>query len=78
MTTNVPVGRDAVAPAGDAGSAAARLVWIQLPGPGIDDETARLLEQGVGGVVLFGANIAGPEQLRLLTAELRRRAPGPR
>ena len=77
MTTNVPVGRDAVAPAGDAGSAAARLVWIQLPGPGIDDETARLLEQGVGGVVLFGANIAGPEQLRLLTAELRRRAPGP-
>ena len=56
---------------------AARLVWVQLPGTEIDAETARSLEEGVGGVVLFGANITGTEQLRRLTGELRRRAQGP-
>lgn len=58
-------------------STAARLVWIGLPGPEVDEESAALLGMGVGGVVLFSRNITGAEQLRGLTADLRRRASGP-
>ena len=58
-------------------STAARLVWIALPGPEIDEESAALLERGVGGVVLFSRNITGAEQVRLLTAGLRQKAAGP-
>ena len=59
----------------DARSAAARLMWIVLEGPAIDDEAAHLLEAGAGGVVLFSKNITGVEQLARLTADLRRAAP---
>nr|MBA2255067.1 glycoside hydrolase family 3 protein [Chloroflexota bacterium] len=76
-STTIPGDVGAPAPVPDAASAAARLVWIQLPGPQIDDATAQLLRQGVGGVVLFGANIEGHEQLRRLTADLREVAAGP-
>jgi beta-N-acetylhexosaminidase len=55
----------------------ARLMWIVLEGPAIDAEADALLRRGVGGVILFSRNITGIEQLRDLTAELRRRAPGP-
>lgn len=58
-------------------STAARLVWIALPGPEIDEESAALLEWGVGGVVLFSRNITGAEQVRRLTAGLRQKAAGP-
>jgi beta-N-acetylhexosaminidase len=60
-----------------ASHAAARLVWIALPGPQVDEASAALLERGAGGVVLFSRNISGAEQLKGLTAELRRRAAGP-
>jgi beta-N-acetylhexosaminidase len=55
----------------------ARLLWIALEGTGIDDEADALLQAGAGGVVLFSRNITGVDQLRDLTAELRRRAIGP-
>ncbi len=61
----------------DAASAAARLVWMVLPGPELDDDSRALLDRGVGGVVLFSANITGAAQLIGLTAELRRCAAGP-
>lgn len=55
---------------------AAGLVWIALPGPELDDASAELLRRGAGGVVLFSRNITGAEQVRQLTAELRRVARG--
>lgn len=61
----------------DAASAAAALTWMELPGPEVDDASGTLLDQGIGGVVLFGANIRRVDQLRQLTAELRERARGP-
>ncbi len=61
----------------DAASAAARLTWMVLPGPELDDESRTLLERGIGGVVLFSANITGAAQLSGLSAELRRCAVGP-
>ena len=60
----------------DARSAAARLMWIVLDGPQIDEEARSLLEAGAGGVVLFSRNITGAEQLARLTADLGRRARG--
>jgi beta-N-acetylhexosaminidase len=60
-----------------ADSTAARLVWICLDGPQVDDDAAALLERGVSGVVLFSRNITGVDQLRGLTSELRGRARGP-
>ena len=59
------------------GAPVAQLLWIGLPGVDVDAESARLLEVGVGGVVLFSQNITGAGQVRELTDELRRRAPGP-
>ena len=61
----------------DSRSAAARLVWIALPGPDVDDESRALLARGAGGVVLFGRNITSGEQLARLTADLRRVAHAP-
>ena len=55
----------------------ARLIWIVLEGPTVDQEADALLRAGAGGVVLFSRNITGAEQLRALTAELRGRARGP-
>jgi beta-N-acetylhexosaminidase len=73
MTASVRQARDQAG----ATSTAARLVWIGLPGPEVDTESAALIERGVGGVVLFSRNITGAEQLRRLTTDLRRRAAGP-
>jgi beta-N-acetylhexosaminidase len=39
------------------------------------DWLRRWLDEGLGGVLLFAANIAGPEQLRALTADLRTHNP---
>jgi beta-N-acetylhexosaminidase len=39
------------------------------------DWLRRWLDDGLGGVLLFASNIAGPEQLRTLTAELRSHNP---
>jgi beta-N-acetylhexosaminidase len=41
--------------------------YIGLPGPELDDETRALLtEIKPGGVIIFGRNVTGPEQLRRL------------
>jgi beta-N-acetylhexosaminidase len=61
----------------DVAATAARLVWIALPGPEIDDSSAELLRRGVGGVVLFSRNLGSAGQVRQLTTDLRRLAPGP-
>lgn len=55
----------------------ARLLWIVLEGPEIDDEADALLRAGAGGVVLFSRNITGADGLRTLTAKLRERSSGP-
>ena len=42
-----------------------------FPGLSVPDWILRALERGLAGVTLFGPNIAGPEQVRALTAALR-------
>src|SRR3989442_13185215 len=44
-----------------------QLFYIGLPGTELDEEARTLLtEVKPGGVVIFGRNVSGPEQLRLL------------
>src|SRR3984893_9342807 len=41
--------------------------YIGLPGPELDDETRSLISEiKPGGVIIFGRNVTGPEQLRRL------------
>ena len=47
----------------------------RFPGTTPPDWLRRWLDDGLGGVLLFAANIAGPEQLRALAAELRAHNP---
>jgi beta-N-acetylhexosaminidase len=61
----------------DLARAAARLVTVGFAGRELDGETSRLLELGVGGVVLFARNVEAPAQVLALTRELKRRAPEP-
>jgi beta-N-acetylhexosaminidase len=56
---------------------AARLVWASINGPTLDEDARALLAAGIGGVVLFSRNIASPEQLRALCADIRAAAAGP-
>ena len=58
-------------------TAVARLMWIALDGTEIDPAADALLRAGVGGVVLFGRNIAGAHELRELIRALRDRAASP-
>lgn len=48
----------------------------RFPGTTPPDWLRRWLDDGLGGVLLFAANIAGPEQLGALAAELRAHNPG--
>ena len=42
-----------------------QLFFVGLPGPELDAETRQLLEEiQPGGIIIFGRNVAGPEQLR--------------
>ena len=41
-----------------------------LPGPTLDDVTRRWLDDGLGGLVLFAANVVSPEQLSHLTRDI--------
>lgn len=51
---------------------AGRLLFIGLPGTRLDRHTRALLKEvQPGGVVLFGRNIESPEQVALLTAQIR-------
>jgi len=61
----------------DLRRAAARLLTAGFAGQAPDDETERLLELGLGAVVLFSRNIEAPEQVLELTRALKRRAAGP-
>lgn len=51
---------------------AGRVLFIGIPGTRLDRRTRKLLnEVQPGGVVLFGRNIESPEQVALLTAQIR-------
>jgi beta-N-acetylhexosaminidase len=52
--------------------------FIGLPGTELDDATRDLiLEVQPGGIIIFGRNVAGPEQLRTLTDGVRELLPTP-
>ena len=61
----------------DLARRAASLLTVGFAGKTPDAETARLLDLGVGGVVLFARNVEAPAQVAELTRELKRRAAGP-
>jgi beta-N-acetylhexosaminidase len=50
---------------------------VGFPGCQLPDELRGLLEQGLGGVVLFPRNFSGAAQLQSLTSEIRRAASQP-
>lgn len=53
-----------------------QLFYIGLPGPDLDDETRALIQDiQPGGVILFGRNVAGPEQVRGLLDGVRELLP---
>ncbi len=55
-----------------------QFLFIGLPGTEFDDETRALVEYvKPGGVIIFGRNVAGPEQLRKLLDSVREVVPTP-
>jgi len=56
---------------------AARLLTVGFAGKVVDDDVAKLIDRGVGGVVLFARNVGTAEELAELTAALKRRAGRP-
>src|SRR5678810_849792 len=55
-----------------------QFLFIGLPGPELDAETRDLITQvQPGGVLIFGRNVAGPEQLRTLLDGVREIVPTP-
>jgi beta-N-acetylhexosaminidase len=53
-----------------------QLFYIGLPGPELDQETRALLEEvKPGGIIIFGRNVASPEQLRSLLDQARELLP---
>lgn len=53
-----------------------QLFYIGLPGTELDDETRALIEHiNPGGVIIFGRNVATPEQLRSLLDGIRKLVP---
>jgi beta-N-acetylhexosaminidase len=56
---------------------AARLLTVGFAGKTVDDDLARLIDRGVGGVILFARNVGTAEELAELTADLKRRAGRP-
>jgi beta-N-acetylhexosaminidase len=55
-----------------------QFLFIGLPGTEFDDETRALVEYvKPGGVIIFGRNVAGPEQLRALLDSVREVVPTP-
>lgn len=53
------------------------LLWIGFEGKIPTPEAARLIHQGVSGVILFARNVGTPDETRALIAELKAIAPGP-
>jgi beta-N-acetylhexosaminidase len=58
-------------------AAAARLLTVGFAGKIVDDDIGRLIDRGVGGVVLFSRNVGTAEEVADLTAALKRRAGRP-
>lgn len=55
-----------------------QLFYIGLPGTELDGDTRALIEEiKPGGVIIFGRNVASPEQLRQLLDEVREMLPTP-
>ncbi len=55
-----------------------QFLFIGLPGPELDADTRALIEEvKPGGVIIFGRNVAGPEQLRSLLDGVRELLPTP-
>jgi len=55
-----------------------QFLFIGLPGTDLDAETRALIEEvRPGGIIIFGRNVAGPEQLRSLLDEVREIIPTP-
>ena len=55
-----------------------QFLFIGLPGTEFDDETRALVEYvKPGGIIIFGRNVAGPEQLRTLLDSIREVMPTP-
>src|SRR6476661_2655505 len=55
-----------------------QFLFIGLPGPELDAEARALLQEvQPGGVIIFGRNVAGPEQLRALLDGVRELVPTP-
>jgi beta-N-acetylhexosaminidase len=53
-----------------------QLFYIGLPGPELDQETRSLIEDvKPGGIIIFGRNVASPEQLRGLLDQVREMLP---
>jgi beta-N-acetylhexosaminidase len=53
-----------------------QFLFIGLPGPELDAETRALVEEvQPGGIIIFGRNVAGPEQLRSLLDGIRELIP---
>jgi beta-N-acetylhexosaminidase len=55
-----------------------QFLFIGLPGTALDDDARALVEEiKPGGVIIFGRNVAGPEQLRSLLDSVREIVPTP-
>src|SRR5215217_4300822 len=55
-----------------------QFLFIGLPGTELDDDSRALVEEvKPGGVIIFGRNVAGPEQLRSLLDGVREMIPTP-
>ena len=55
-----------------------QFLFIGLPGTEFDEETRALVEYvNPGGIIIFGRNVAGPEQLRTLLDSVRKVVPTP-
>jgi len=62
---------------GELESAAARLITVGFPGTTLGSELERLLERGVGGVVLFKRNVGSAREVAELVRDVKRRAGRP-
>ena len=58
-------------------TAAARLVTAGFPGPTLGVELERLLERGIGGVILFRRNVGTAREVAELVRDVKRRAGRP-
>jgi beta-N-acetylhexosaminidase len=61
----------------DLETAAAKMFWVGFHGTTPSDDLMRLLDRGVGGVVLFARNIESPEQASELITQLKKQAGRP-